>query len=58
MELKTCPFCGHEVEMIWWDGEFCEYKGWEPCDEDEGVVFPFIHCVECSSTFHFSTPRS
>lgn len=56
-ELKPCPFCGGGVDLMWWDSEHQNEKRWEPCDEDEGVVFPFVRCSECDGTFVFDTPR-
>lgn len=55
-EIKTCPFCGGSVDLMWLDSEHQNEKRWEPCDEDEGVVFPFVRCSECDGTFVFDTP--
>lgn len=55
-KLKTCPFCGGSVDLMWWDNEHQNEKHWEPCDEDGGVVFPFVRCSECDGTFAFNTP--
>lgn len=44
-ELKPCPFCGSNVDLMWWDHEHQNVKRWEPCDEEWGAVFPFVHCV-------------
>lgn len=57
MELKRCPFCGKAVRLMWWDDEHQNEKAWEPCDEDDGVVFPYIHCAECDCDFFIHTPQ-
>ena len=57
MELKPCPFCGKPVDMLWWDSEHGNEKRYEPCDEENGVVFPYIYCGECDTRFTFDTPH-
>lgn len=56
MELKPCPFCGSNVDLMWWDHEHQNVKRWEPCDEEWGAVFPFVHCDGCDGNFDFAEP--
>lgn len=54
-KLKPCPFCGELVDMLYWDSEHENEKRYEPCDEENGVVFPYIYCGECDARFIFDT---
>ena len=55
VELKKCPFCGSKVGMYYFDCEEQNEKGWEECDDDYGVSFPYIRCSDCETAFYFCT---